>query len=194
MKILVAVPTFETICPETFKCIYDLHDGGHEVHFDFVKGYDCAKARNVIVEKTLEGGYDYVLMIDSDTLVPEDTIERFLDSPVDICFGVCPKKNTTEKKTNVFKLGAPNFSDAYTYDELTTKRIEAKGVGAACAFIHSSVFKRLEYPWFNYVSYDNKTFLSEDLFFCDKARKKGYIIWADTRVRCGHLMRGFQYE
>ena len=40
MKILIAVPTFETIQPEVFKAIYELRPAGHELSFDFVKGYD----------------------------------------------------------------------------------------------------------------------------------------------------------
>ncbi len=197
MKILIAVPTFENITPETFKSIYALHTGEHTVHFDFVKGYDCAIARNKIVEKTLEGGYDYVLMVDSDIIIPQDTIDRFLDSPVDICFGICPRKNTKTGKTAVAKLGQAGFHDMYTMEEITKtplSRIEVKGAGAACAFIRASVFKKLEYPWFNYVSYKDRSFLSEDYYFCNSAIKAGYVMWADTRIKCGHLVRGFQYE
>lgn len=197
MKILVAVPTFENICPETFKSIYDLHTGGHEVNFDFVKGYTCDMARNKIADKAIEGGCDYVLMIDSDITVPEDTIERFLDSPVDICFGVCPRKNTKDGKTAIAKVGQTGFHDMYTMTEIKNSplsRIEIKGAGAACAFIKTSVFKKLEYPWFQYVSYKGRSFLSEDFYFCNSAIKAGYIMWADTRVKCGHLVRGFQYE
>ena len=66
MSVLIAVPTFETIAPECFKAIYHLKGDG--LSFDFVKGYDCAKARNEIVKKALDGGFDYVLMIDSDVV------------------------------------------------------------------------------------------------------------------------------
>ena len=58
MKILIAVPTFETIEPEVFKSIYNLKSE-HELHFDFCKGYDCAVARNEIGKKAQAGGYDY---------------------------------------------------------------------------------------------------------------------------------------
>ena len=61
MRILIAIPTFETIQPEVFKAVYDLHSAGHELSFDFVKGYDCAVARNKI-SVLAKGTYDYVLM------------------------------------------------------------------------------------------------------------------------------------
>ena len=50
MKILIAVPTFETIYPDTYKSIFDLDKGDHEVLFEFVRGYDCATARNSIAQ------------------------------------------------------------------------------------------------------------------------------------------------
>ena len=78
MKILVAVPTFENITAETFKSIYDLDAHGHELSFEYVKGYDCARARNDIGKKTIEGGYDYVLMVDSDIILPKDALKNLL--------------------------------------------------------------------------------------------------------------------
>ena len=48
-KILIAVPTFENIKPECFKSIYNLiNPKDYLLYFDYVKGYDCARARNEI--------------------------------------------------------------------------------------------------------------------------------------------------
>lgn len=194
MKILIAVPTFENITPETFKSIYELDAAGHELSFDFVKGYDCAKARNAIVFKMLQGGYDYVFMIDSDIIVPPDAIKIFLENPEPICFGVYPHKNTDNHKAEIFKLGTENYELRYNYCELTEPRIKVKGAGFGCAFIHKDVFKKLQYPFFKYVTFESGGFLSEDLFFCSYAREEGYTLWADTRIRCGHLAKHFMYE
>ena len=50
-KILIAVPTFENIKPECFKSIYGLtRPEGYVLYFDYVSGYDCAKARNQIAK------------------------------------------------------------------------------------------------------------------------------------------------
>ena len=100
MKILIAVPTFENIQPEVFKAIYNLKSE-HELHFDFFKGYDCAIARNEIAKTAQAKHYDYVLMVDSDTIIPEDTLELMLEDPVDVCLGVCPRKNTKDGKKTI---------------------------------------------------------------------------------------------
>ena len=83
MKILIAVRTFENIQPEVFKAIYELKSE-HELHFDFMRGYDCAVARNNIGKVVLAYGYDYVLMVDSDTVIPPDALELMLEPQVDV--------------------------------------------------------------------------------------------------------------
>lgn len=193
MKILIAVPTFENIQPEVFKAIYDLRPAGHELTFDFVKGYDCAAARNKIGVMAQEG-FDYVLMVDSDTIIPPDTLELMLDSPVDICLGVCPRKNTTEGKSAMIKYGDRTYGDSWLYKDLPTEKTKVQGGGFACALVRSYVFTHLDYPYFQYVQgADCRTF-SEDFYFCQNAGFLGFDIWMDPRVKCGHLARYYQYE
>lgn len=193
MKILIAVPTFETIQPEVFKAIYKLKSE-HELHFDFVRGYDCAIARNEIGKIAQAGDYDYVLMVDSDTIIPPDTLDLMLDPPVDVCLGVCPRKNTKDGKSAIVKLGSPSYHDNYYYSELPNERVRVKGGGFACALVKTSVFTQLDYPWFQYVTNEDWSTLSEDYYFCQNARLMEIEIWMDPRVRCGHLARYYQYE
>jgi hypothetical protein len=43
-------------------------------------------------------------------------------------------------------------------------------------------------PVFEYhVALDHKNTVSEDWDFCAKARSKGFEVWADTDVVCGHI-------
>ena len=193
MKILIAVPTFETIQPEVFKAIYELKSE-HELHFDFMKGYDCAVARNNIAKNVLAHGYDYVLMVDSDTIVPPDTLDLMLDPPVDVVLGFCPRKNTKDGKSAIIKLGSASYRDSFYYSELSDERIKVKGGGFACALIKATVFNELDYPYFQYVTNEDYSTLSEDFFFCQQAAMYGIDIWADPRVKCGHLARYYQYE
>jgi len=193
MSVLIAVPTYETIAPECFRAIYALK--GDDISFDFVKGYDCAKARNDIARKALSGGYEYVLMIDSDIVVPDNALSLLMEHSPDICFGVYPRKNTDKGETELFKEGTFDFKNRYTFAELDEMddRIKVKGGGFGCALVKTDVFNNLDYPWFNYFSYENDTYLSEDLAFCMIAQIR-YRLEADTRVRCGHIGRQIQYN
>ena len=129
MKILIAVPTFENIMPDTFKAIYDLDTTGHEVQFEFVRGYDCATARNHIVQMALDKGVDYVLMVDNDVVLPKDALQNLLDDPKDVCLGFYAHRdrdNIYRGRTCVCKLvsdeGIMYFNypleSEYTADEL----------------------------------------------------------------------------
>ena len=193
MKILIAVPTFETIQPEVFKAIYNLKSE-HELHFDFVKGYDCAQARNNIAKIAMAHGYDYVLMVDSDTMIPADTLDLMLDPPADVVLGVCPRKNTKDGKSAIVKLNSHYYHDNYYYSELPEGRTRVKGGGCACALVKTTVFNVIDYPFFNYVTKEDWSTLSEDYYFCQQCTNYGIEIWMDPRVRCGHLARYYQYE
>ena len=125
MKILIAVPTFETIYPDTFQSIYELDKDGHEVFFRFVRGYDCATARNNIAQMALDMGVDYVLMVDNDVVLPKETIKWMLDEPVDVCLGYYAHRgadNLYTGRVSICKLGWFNYplESEYTADEMET--------------------------------------------------------------------------
>lgn len=188
MKILIAVPTFESIRPETFKSIYGLQPCGHWLLFDYIKGYDCARARNLIAKECLDGDFDAVLMIDSDTVVPSNAIELLTEGDCPVVLGTYPRKGETSG-SEIFLPGQKDFNETNRVKFVTMPygRFEAKGGGFGCAFVRREAFEKIPYPWFRYVEYDNGAVLSEDNYFCDKAAHYGLKIEADGRVRCGHV-------
>lgn len=197
MRILLAVPTFENIQPDTFKSLWDMDKCGHEVEFETVRGYDCAMARNLIAKMAIDRQADYVLMVDSDVVVPTDILRNLLEEPVDVCFGYCPRRSDHSFST-MYKLFRENgkanvsFFDGYTMQELReskTNRIQVLGGGTACVLIRTSVFPRLKTPWFDWVNSPDGATVSEDLFFCNRLKTAGIPIYVDTRAACGHNLR-----
>ena len=197
MRILVAVPTFENILPDTFKSIYYLDKTNNMiVDFDFVRGYDCAHARNIICNNALKGNYDYVLMVDSDLILPPHTLTKMLNNPKPLCLGCYPRKNTKTGVFEIFKLDQKNYINTFNYKEIISSagKIEVKGGGFGCAMINTDILNNLPRPFFKYVEYENGDCLSEDNYFCNNVSKAGYKIYADTDVMCGHSVRGFQWQ
>lgn len=212
MNILIAVPTFETIYPDTFKSIYDLDTGAHETHFEFVRGYDCATARNRIAQKAQNMGVDYVLMIDNDVTVPRDGLLNLLDGEMDVVLGYYPHRNADNEyngNTCVCRLESASgeryvnypLESEYTASEMRSFRdagkfkIQIHGGGMGCALIRTDVFHRIRYPWYDWVNYKGETraMLSEDLYFCEQLKHKQIPIYTDSRVGCGHMFRKIQY-
>lgn len=201
MRVLIAVPTFETIFPETFKSIYDLDTGGHEAFFEYVRGYDVAVARNKIAKRAMELDTDRVLMVDNDTVIPHDALVNLASHGKDVVLGYYahrPKGGDYDGRSNVCRLGPVDYVDQYQMDELKGLASEGTylervhGGGMGCAFISTDIFRGTDYPWFDWVKYKNGLFLSEDLFFCEVCRKNRIPIYVDTRVSCGHVFRYVQ--
>lgn len=209
-NVMIAVPTFETIYPDTFKAIYDLDKGDNEVSFDFIRGYDCATARNRIAQKALDMKVNYVLMVDNDVVLPKDALINLLSHKENVCLGYYAHRgadNIYHGNTCICKLRDVNGKAYFNYpleseymaEELHTlasggtSLIQIHGGGMGCALIKTDVLRTLKYPWYDWVNYESKGVLSEDLYFCEACRKAGIKIYADTRVNCGHMLRHVQY-
>ena len=212
MRILLAVPTYETIYPDTYKSMWDLDKGGHEVLFESVRGYDVATARNKIAQKAIDLETDFVLMVDNDVTLPKHALTALLENGKDVCVGFYAHRGTDNLyhgRTCVCKLKDANGKEYYHYpleSEYTAaelrnmrnegiKAFEIHGGGMGCALIRTDVFRTLEYPWYDWVNYGNanRGMLSEDLYFCSLCRANGIPIYADARVGCGHLLRHVQW-
>lgn len=212
MKILIAVPTFENIYPDTFKSIFDVDRGGHDVSFEFVRGYDCATARNRIAQKALDMGVDYVLMVDNDVVLPKDAIANLLEDAREVCLGYYAHRDVDNRyrgRTCACKLEDEYGTAYYNYpldSEYTAAEMEElresgvtklriHGGGMGCAMIRADLFRKIRYPWYDWVNYgdENRGMLSEDLYFCEKCKEIGVFIYTDVRVGCGHMLRRVQW-
>ena len=212
MRILVAIPTFETIYPDTYKSLWDMDKCGHEVLFEFVRGYDVATARNAIAQKAIDLDAEWVLMVDNDVVVPEDALQNLLEDAKLVNLGFYAHRdadNVYRGRSNICKLyddkGEKYFNypleSEYTAGELAQmrdagiKKVHVHGGGMGCALIKTDVFRLTTYPWYDWVNYsgNNRGMLSEDLYFCEKCRKRHIRVYVDPRVNCGHLLRHIQY-
>lgn len=212
MRILIAVPTFETIYPDTYRSIWDLDKGGHEVLFESVRGYDVATARNKVAQKALDLNADYLLSVDNDVVLPRNALTLLLEDPKEVCLGYYAHRgndNLYNGRTCICKLKDENGAEYYHYPleseytakelhrmaEAGVKKIEIHGGGQGCALVHTDVFRKISYPWYDWVNYGDKNrgMLSEDLYFCVLCRNSHIPIYADVRVGCGHLLRHVQW-
>lgn len=65
--------------------------------------------------------------------------------------------------------------------------VEVAACGMGCALIRGEVFRVMHYPHYHYQSaLTSAETVSEDVYFCLKARRAGFTVWADETIRCDH--------
>ena len=199
-RVLVAVPTFDgSIKAQTFESAANLDWGDCDVQYRTVSGYDCAAARNNIVDEVLRRGFDYCLMVDSDVVLPQDALTNLMEWREPLVLGYYAHQGSFAPPLGAGKtcLCKPSsYHEQFTGEEMASFRevgkykVEVRGGGMGCALISREAVTRTSFPWFKFVVYEDRHgVLSEDLYFCKKLRDAGVQPYADARVACGHYFR-----
>lgn len=150
------------------------------------------RARNSLVKLALDGGYDDLFFIDSDTEWEPDWFFNFLSRPEPVVGGSLIKK--TEKEGYTVKL--INKKLKYSEDK---KLIEVDGVGTGFMKVSRFALEKLWEISEDYTSEGEKhrmvfdikvedgDLISEDYIMCNKWKSLGYKVWLDPTVTCNHI-------
>jgi len=166
--------------------------GGLFWKYFVVEGTDgYANNRNKVVEEVKKEGFKYLLFIDDDVFIPEDTLTRMLASKKDIVSGIYWTKNDQQSPVIFEKEGAGPM-----YEFPVGELFEIQSSGLGCVLINMEVFDAFDkagIPYFreNWVmELDNGKKIhcpiGEDHYFYHKSRKLGYKVWADGGILCDH--------
>lgn len=188
-KILIAVPTSKYIEVETFKSIYDLIvPEGYETEFQYFYGYQIDQIRNLIAHWIVNGPYDYLFSVDSDIVLPNDSLVKMINQDKDMISGLYIQRKEDQQTPEIYKINEHGLFHMNLIDIPKNETIEIDGCGFGCALIKKSVFTSIEYPHFVYHSaIDHKDTFSEDLDFCVKAKQRGFKIFLDSSIICKHI-------
>lgn len=139
--------------------------------------------RNHIVEKFLESGFDYLLMIDSD-IAPASNVIEMIKNDVKICSADIHAYRPEGRIRLALKKEKRGYSCAQINED-EVNEVDACGTG--CLLVHRDVFEKIKTPYFKF-QYDEKGALikGEDFYFCDKARDEGFKINYDARYKTAH--------
>lgn len=187
-RILVAIPTNKNIEAETYKSLWDLEvPEGYELDFQYFYGYQVDQIRNLIAE--WGKGYDYVLSVDSDIVVPKFALKNMLAANKDIISGLYIQRIPNTHTLEIYGLTQGGGCSNIPYHLVRNRGIvEIAACGMGICLINSRVLRSLDYPHFFYQSaLKHDDTVSEDVYFCQKARKAGFKVWADTSIQCRHI-------
>jgi hypothetical protein len=162
-----------------------------QISFRFVSNCLIYDARESLAKYAIDNGFDYLLMIDSDMVLPRNTLVELMDNldngydlstglifkrsyPFQPCFYVKARISEIEKKF------VPHLEGIIKWEKNSIIPIEACGM--ATCLIKVDCLKQMETPMF-YPFPD----IGEDITFCIKFRQKGFKLCVNTKVDVGHL-------
>lgn len=185
-KILIAIPTARYIEADTFKSIYDLEvPEGYETTFQYFYGYRVDQVRNLIADWVVRD-FDYLFSVDHDITFPPDTLKKLLAHDKDLVSGVYRQR----LEPQMLEIYEP-FGTRMSTEDLYGKDWNLVGIGGCgfgCVLVKKEVLVGVGYPQFEYhPALDHGNTISEDTDFCKKAMTKGFRLWCDPSVRCGHI-------
>lgn len=152
--------------------------------------------RNILRQKALDEGYDYFLNIDQDVIPPKDIIQRMLKHRKKIVTGIYFNPWSKDGKTKLIATIWRNHPTkegkmVAIKDEIIQgdNIIKIDSCGSGCLLIHKDVLQKIKFR------YDlNFGRGVDDVFFCLDAKKEGFQIYADTSIKCKHLITGRQWS
>lgn len=140
--------------------------------------------RNTIVKRFLETDYDYLLMIDSDNIPPQNILE-LADYDKDVIGGLCyafMKNMIIPLCLKQNKEGSYDMMDVHKNEGL----VEVDGIGSGVMMIKREVLENIPFPFENTYDPEGIKVRGLDIHFCEKAKKKGYEVWCHLDYKCSH--------
>ena len=191
MKLGICVPVYNVVPASFFvnfiNRIHELYDQNKfDVQIYIQASTIIDKARNDLVEMALRDKCDYIMFIDSDTLIPSNAINELLKMDVDIASGLYFGKGKPYLPVARIKEDNRHF---YLEDFEFGQIMEVEGVGMGCCLIKTKVFKDMKFPYFKLewrTTEGIKYQIAEDLYFCEVAKENGFKIHLNTGILCEH--------
>lgn len=181
-RVLLVVPTKDK--DEKLKCVKGLNfPAGAEIKILNSYGRPVADNYNDAVKMALEDKADFVVTVEDDTFPPADAFVRLFElirqhkkSAVGAWY---PKKEEARQGVHIVQ-----GKDGRTFMEDDGTVQEAYTMAMGCSIYPIEMFMQVPFPWF--VTTDQ---LSQDSYFSQLAREKGWKLLVDTSVKCGHRDR-----
>ena len=192
MKVMIAIPCLDKIETQTVKSLINLErPEGCEVSVEFMESSLVYLSRDRLGVMALEGEADYLFFLDSDMTFAPDMLQKLLEdaeSGKDITTALCFRRRPDYNPAIWKKLrpGMPGESVVETYDDYPEgDMFEVEACGMAAVLIRTKVLKDV---------FEKEKALfapipgyGEDVSFCLRARRAGYSLWCDSRIRIGHI-------
>lgn len=201
--ILIAVPHTGVLRAELVAYLLNVvvRNAGNEklrISVDLSWGMPVDSNRNSIAKKLLGTDNEWLLTIDSDIEPPPMVLEELLSHGKKVVGAVCWSSMGGEEGGRWESFGIPypvimskNPKGGWNVDREAAsseeRLVECDSGSTACLLLHREVLEAIEPPWFR-LQYDKDGLCNagEDFTFFDKVKAKGYGVYVDLALQCGH--------
>lgn len=146
-------------------------------------------ARERLAESVVESKSDYLFMVDDDMLAPQDLFYKLAANDKDICGALAFTRNPDHRPVAYQEIAGfdPVTNQSFSFPKFVLNYprntlFQCDAVGFGAVLIKAEVLKKTKKPWFF-----GMEGTGEDVSFCYKARKAGFEVWMDSRIKLGHL-------
>src|SRR5215471_10417905 len=206
-RCVILVPYLGSIEPECARALVDLEARGYAVRR--VSGYAAIdQGRSQMASDALADGYDELMWIDSDIGFDPAAVDLLRSHGLPIVAAIYPKKGLRELACHllpdtteiVFGEGGGVFEIKYaaTGFLLTHRRVYEMVREREALPVCNERFARPVVPYFLPLLVPDGAghwYLGEDFAFSERARRAGFAVMADSRIRLTHIGRhGYGWE
>lgn len=150
-------------------------------------GYTVPDARNLVCQKALDEGYEWVFFVDDDTLIPRNALVQLISNKEKVVGGMYYRKYMPLESVPMIEVnGVPAVVEDYIIGH---KYENCLVLPSGCTLIHRSVLEAVEKPWYKSFTVADRAALTEDTYFCGKLQKADIHPMLDTAVQCLHIDR-----
>lgn len=197
---VILVPVGSHVESACEKGLRELENRGYEVRR--VYGYAAVdQARNQMATDALNQGFSELMWIDSDIAFDPDSVERLRSHQLPICCGLYAKKGrrafacdfpatmqavTFGGKGGVIPIDRVGFGFTHTRREVYEK-IQTEQELPICNEELGEQMIPFFLPMIVPSSEGKHRYFAEDFAFCERAKRAGFSIMADTTIRLWHM-------
>lgn len=145
---------------------------------------------NAARKLALAGGFDALLTIEADMIVPPNALERLSQVDADVAYGLYVSRHGRHPwltLSTVTELVRGSQAMGETWQERSAmwgQIVETAGVGLGCTLIRHNVLERVIFRC-------EDQYIANDWYFAIDVRAQGFTQAHDCGLRCGHI-HGYQ--
>lgn len=186
MKLLIAIPCYDTAEAEFLKCFSDLivrlAKDGYNFEVKVISGTLVYLAREELAHYAVRNGFSHVLWLDSDMVFEPDILDRMLAHGKPFVSAAFRSRHG-----KYYCCFSKDIVSCQLLDEMPTEPFWAEACGFAGALIETRILQAVRHRYGT--CFDANIKLGEDFEFCRKALTVGHRVYVDPNIKMGHVGR-----